>query len=756
MQDTGVALKPIKRLRKLGRRMHRLLAPPKPAAPPPPPPPPPPVPAINIEKLQQKYAESSLSLEPDSFVLYRIIGNDLYPRHSLGMSRANVQFILEQEPPLTDCEKRWVVNRIVDPLEESAIIELLERHGQSFLHIPFVREDYAKIGWDLDCFPELEFLLELPAAASQSESYLLKEARTRHSKNAYVMHNNGARNAALRVGRGVAKWVLPWDGNCFVTEAAWAEIRTAVLAQPYLKYFVVPMARTVANGQLLEPGYRPQEFDEPQVLFRRDAGEEFDPRYVYGRRPKIALLWRLGVPGPWDGWGHPPWDRPRPSRSPEARQYATCGWVNRLESGQHELEQAGSQARQRRGEARSSAIIMALDRLDEDIMRQRLDPSRLMVYRDEALEQLRASGETGPLGGIVAGIVADARAAIARGTFSVLDKTGCAPSGDRQDYWHPAPYWWPNPDSPDGPPYIHRDGERRPGTELYEPGSEEFDRSNLQRMMDGATVCALAWSTTGEQRYADHGAALIRRWFIDPNARMNPHMRFAQFQSRVTDDDRNHFGIIELRELPVLLDAARLMERAGSLAAEDRIALREWVTGYRDWLLTSRQASVQCRHPNNHGTFFDLQMAAIAAYLGDVPLLNATFRRCRARINLQFEADGAQPQELRRPSSLHYCCFNLQGWISLATHAARCGEDLWHHRSAAGGSVVHGLEWLTTVGARRQWAYPQSEPFEWKRLVPLNTALARLAANHTEDLMELHRSSPEHSPHYAIPLYWHL
>ena len=38
------------------------------------------------------------------------------------------------------------------------------------------------------------------------------------------MNNNGARNAALREGRRRAKWVLPWDGNCFVTEEGWAEL----------------------------------------------------------------------------------------------------------------------------------------------------------------------------------------------------------------------------------------------------------------------------------------------------------------------------------------------------------------------------------------------------------------------------------------------------------------------------------------------------------------------------------------------------
>lgn len=727
--------------------MHRLLAPPKAGGPAP-------LPPVDIPKLQARYDRSPLRLERDNFVLYRIIGNDLYPRHRLGMSRANVQFILEHEPPLADCEKRWVVNRIVDPAEEHAIIDLLERYRQSYLHLPFVHEDYARIGWDLDCFTEQQFLLDLPGSVLASEGHLLEEVRARQSKNAYVMNNNGARNTALRAGRTVAKWVLPWDGNCYLTEAAWAEIRAGVLAQPYFHYFAVPMARTSANEDLLAPGYSPQEFDEPQVLFRRDAREEFNPAHVYGRRPKVALLWRLGIPGPWDKWQCASWDLPKPRLSSEARQFATCGWVNRLESGQQTLERTGSEARRQRGEARSNAIITVLDRLDEETMRRRLDPAALMIYSEQALANLRA-GRTGAVGEIVAGLEADARAAIARGTFSVIDKTGCAPSGDRQDYWHPAPYWWPNPDTSDGLPYIHRDGERRPGTGLYEPGSEEFDRSNLQRVLEGATICALAWSATGEQAHAAHGAALIRRWFLDPETRMNPHLRFAQARMGSNDNEGNRSGIIEMRDLYILLDAARLLGRAGALGAAELGALHDWLTAYRTWLVGSEQGAVECAGRNNHGTYFDLQLAAIDAYLGETASLNATFRRCRVRINVQFDPDGSQPYELRRPTSLHYCCFNLQGWVSLAAIGGRCGEDFWRHESATGGSLLRGVQWLTRFAAKRDWPYPQSEPFAWGRFVPL-LAAARRFSGESGDMAEQYRSSPSHSPHYGIRPYWYL
>jgi len=72
-------------------------------------------------------------INADTFVLYRILGNDLYPRHKKGQTRENLQFALETEPQFEKCEKRWIVNRIIDKEAEHAVIELLLRHNQQFI-----------------------------------------------------------------------------------------------------------------------------------------------------------------------------------------------------------------------------------------------------------------------------------------------------------------------------------------------------------------------------------------------------------------------------------------------------------------------------------------------------------------------------------------------------------------------------------------------------------------------------------------------
>lgn len=317
----------------------------------------------NRDALLHDYQQKGLEDRPDTFVLYRIIGNDLPPRHNAGQSRANLSFILENEPPLPDCEKRFVVNRILDKKEEQSIISMLKDAGASYLHIPFKQDEYKQIPLDSQGVPS--------QYAPQSKGHSRLSAIEQHHilmrlyrlKNNYVMNNNGARNAALREGRTAAKWVLPWDGNCFLTDKAWESIRSAVTANPEIPYYIVPMARVTDNSLLLDATCAPPAQEEPQVLFRCDSDLEFNCEYPYGRRPKVELLWRLGVPGVWDAYSIEPWDLPYPAYADQAGDFAEAGWVARLYSGQARQEKGPGKSIAR-VLARTKAIITYLDKIE--------------------------------------------------------------------------------------------------------------------------------------------------------------------------------------------------------------------------------------------------------------------------------------------------------------------------------------------------------------------------------------------------------
>ena len=322
----------------------------------------------NEDVLRRDYADSPLAREADTFVLYRIIGNDLPPRHRSGQSVDNLRFILDNEPDLPGCEKRWVVNRIVDSTTETAVLDLLRSRKQTILHLPVVAADYARIPLDLESLPSPDFLdsLRFKLFSRCSLKYRNRTLGAAHRlKNLYAMNNNGARNAALADGRAHAKWVLPFDGNCFFTASAWGQLTAAVTARPWLRYFIVPMARLSDNRQLTEPDFNPPANEEPQLLFRRDAPASFNPAFPYGRRPKVELFWHLGIPGPWDKWTEESWDQPRRPLSPEAGQFGRAGWVARLFSGVPQLEVTARGILGKRGVARQQAILTLLAQLDE-------------------------------------------------------------------------------------------------------------------------------------------------------------------------------------------------------------------------------------------------------------------------------------------------------------------------------------------------------------------------------------------------------
>lgn len=88
--------------------------------------------------------------------------------------------------------------------------------------------------------------------------------------------------------------------------------------------------------------------------------------------------------------------------------------------------------------------------------------------------------------------------------LTVTAKKQLPPSGDRRDYMSLSPYWWPDPEKPDGLPYIRRDGERNP--EVY-----DFpERVNGDRLGVAARTLSVLYRVTGDERYAAKCAELLR------------------------------------------------------------------------------------------------------------------------------------------------------------------------------------------------------------------------------------------------------
>ncbi|QDQ10405.1 alginate lyase family protein [Streptomyces spectabilis] len=296
---------------------------------------------------------------------------------------------------------------------------------------------------------------------------------------------------------------------------------------------------------------------------------------------------------------------------------------------------------------------------------------------------------------------------LGQGPWTVVDKPRPAPGGDPHDYLSQAPYWWPTaprtPENPWGCPYEQRDGERNPEVDTG------TDRRDLENVFDSAYELSLAWYYTGERKYAEHAATVLRTWFLDPATRMNPRLDHGQFIPCAYDG--RAIGIIDFSQsYTSVLDAqAILAAGAPAWTPTDRARMTDWNKDFRDWLTHSDFGRQESAAKNNHGTFYDLQLAALALATGDEALARKTVRDARAlRVDPQIAADGSQPQELGRTRSWHYSTFDLVAYARLADIGRHVGVDLWAHRGPAGQGLVKAVRYLLPAATgERPWAHPE-------------------------------------------------
>src|SRR5947207_8077818 len=307
----------------------------------------------------------------------------------------------------------------------------------------------------------------------------------------------------------------------------------------------------------------------------------------------------------------------------------------------------------------------------------------------------------------------EAQKALSSGPFSIVNKEAIPPGGDKHDYMSQAPYFWPDPKSPNGLPYIRRDGERNPEI------NKITDHHSLDQLESSVETLALAYYFKGDEAYAAKAAALLRAFFVDPATRMNPNLQYAQFIPGVNTG--RGIGLIETRGLPDVVDAIRLLVGSKALTNDDERGLRDWYGKFLQWMLDSKNGREEAAAKNNHGTYYDLQVVSYALFVGRKDLARQVLEQAREkRIAMQIEPDGRQPLELGRTKAWSYSNGNLDGLMELATLGERVGVDLWNFQTRDGRSIRKALDFLTPIAiGDRKWQYQELGGVKPESLFPL-------------------------------------
>ena len=105
-------------------------------------------------------------------------------------------------------------------------------------------------------------------------------------------------------------------------------------------------------------------------------------------------------------------------------------------------------------------------------------------------------------------IIKRADAALSVKPGHITDSVAKNSAGGRHDYFSQADYAWPNPDTPDGLPFISRDGESYPGA--------FFDhRRSMRSMRTNVANFTAAYLLTGNSKYSTAAVKWLREFFLD-------------------------------------------------------------------------------------------------------------------------------------------------------------------------------------------------------------------------------------------------
>lgn len=259
-------------------------------------------------------------------------------------------------------------------------------------------------------------------------------------------------------------------------------------------------------------------------------------------------------------------------------------------------------------------------------------------------------------------LISKAEKTLSMDRLSVVDKSLTPPSQDKHDYMSLGPYFWPNPKTKDGYPYIRRDGKVNPNALI------DSDSPRLVRLANALETLALAYYYTNNTKYAQRAVEMIQIWFINDSTKMNPHLKYAQGIPGTVPG--RALGILDGRHFVRILDSITLIENSNLLSSKDLEIIKQWVKDYQNWLLNGEYAYEESHRPNNHGTFYDYQVVGYALYLEQPKkakelLTNAQYIRLGSHIG----SKGQNFHELERTRPLHYSLFDLEAMIGLALYS---------------------------------------------------------------------------------------
>ena len=270
-------------------------------------------------------------------------------------------------------------------------------------------------------------------------------------------------------------------------------------------------------------------------------------------------------------------------------------------------------------------------------------------------------------------------------------------AGGLHDFYSEGDYWWPDPANPGGP-YIQRDGQTNPDNFVAH-------RQAMIRFSRVMGALAAGYVATKDNTYLQHALLHAKAWFEDAATRMNPSLLYAQaIKGKVTG---RGIGIIDTIHLMEVVQALRIMEKAGAIPAADLAAFRNWFSSYLQWLTTHPYGKAEMNAANNHGTCWVMQVAAFARFVNNREWINYCINRYKTvLLPTQMAANGSFPLELKRTKPYGYSLFNLDAMSTICQLLSTPENNLWKYTADSSRNMAAGIAFLYPyVKDKNAWPY---------------------------------------------------
>ena len=284
-----------------------------------------------------------------------------------------------------------------------------------------------------------------------------------------------------------------------------------------------------------------------------------------------------------------------------------------------------------------------------------------------------------------------------------------------------------------------------PGTAKPTPQPFTAHRDALFELGLAVPALAAAHLLTGEQRYAEHAAAHLRAWFVDPATRMTPSLNFgsvvmqlpapsADGSPRFTVQTNPSFaavpstpagggrfeGILETLPLVEVAQAIPFLAASGALNDADLKALHTWFTVYLHWLIDPqdsgpRLAALARDRKDHHGTSWLLQASAYATLTapgGDAPksedtlLAELRHRFKSVTLRAQMSSDGTFPHELSSENPYRDSLFNLDLFAGVCMLLSNRFESVWDYSLEDGPGMRSAIAYhFPYMANRASWPF---------------------------------------------------